>query len=182
MFALANRDNQVMIYDPKNLTMKRQHKYHKGLVRCMEFNGQNSIISGGDDHNIIIFDLNKRRKSDKYELEKRILDLKIFNRGQKILAGQANGLINVLDTRTKSPTLSFKIGNSFSTFEKINPSSFIFGDKEGKLSIYDIKNTSRPIIERNFEGEKWQKLKITDECILGLSNKFFVRNYINYRI
>lgn len=172
-FALANKDYQVMVFDPKKLVMRRQHRLHKGLVRTMGFVEDVCLISGGDDHKLIDFDLGRGKLSQKLDLRYIIKQIQICSNKQEAVVGTCNGIVHLIDLRELASAQSFSFANSLSSMSLYRDNGILCCNKEGKISFYDLRKTRSAVME-NISDQAWSCISSYENLILAGSNDLFV--------
>jgi WD40 repeat protein len=128
----------------------------------MKWSTVDSIVCGGNDHQIKIMDVTKQAVQESIFTQHKTMTA-VDTSGMMVLAGMEDGLIKVFDLRSQSTkaqsVMEFAAHQKWVSQVKCNPQSenvFLSAGYDGKVKMWDLRNATEPLstLKRATAGEK----------------------------
>lgn len=169
LFAAANNDNSVKIYDLKSNKKEITLSGHTDNITMLEFaSNDNTIISSGNDKTIRIWDILSGKEIKRFEgHNSSVTFFLLFKNGTELISGSNDGQVKIWDIETRK---------ALNTFETNKPVLSLAINPEGKLLA--VKSNDSVVNLYNLQqGELIASLISFDQLEFNSPNEKTDENY-----
>jgi len=142
--ACGTQDGEIILYDKAIGAVQKTLKGHKGPITDVVMLNNSTLISTGDDNQVLLWNVTGERFTPIYQGKHDLLSMKMSNDGRYLGIGLNSGEMVLLDAFNNYTQLLFPLGDfngavwaiAFSADSK----QIAIGDNNGQVRVYNLEN------------------------------------------